>query len=124
MKRSQFSKPVYSEWLAKQKNKKPSKPALKRGSMTKPIPTEMKERFAEDDFMNYCCLAGNNCCGRVQFHHNLIYAGKRINEYGAILPVCEYHHEKESKFKKELNAIMYSRMTNADRAKYPRKKWL
>lgn len=96
---------------------------LKRGSMVKPIPLKMRHELAEDPFMQECCIRSFDCKGRIEFHHNLIYAGKRVNEYGAILPLCHFHHEKESKFKRELNAIMYSRMTDKDRAKYPRKKW-
>lgn len=129
MKKSSFSKPIYADWLAKQKAKirstklkTPSK--LKRGSMTKPIPLKMRNELAEDVFMKVCCLLSPECQGRIEFHHNLIYAGKRVNEYGSILPVCKYHHEKESKFKKQLNRVMEFRMTREEKDKYPRRKWL
>lgn len=98
---------------------------MKRGSMTKPIPLKMREELNEDPFMHQCVLSlWGYCMGDIEWHHNLTYAGKRVNEYGSILPVCKYHHQKESKFKRELNAIMYTRMTDEDRAKYPRKTWL
>lgn len=129
-----FQPKTYAEALAKVNSRKLRRPlqraknspkyGLKRGSMVKPIPLKMREELANDPFMFNCCLKDNTCWGYIQWHHNLHYQGKRINEKGAILPVCENHHKKESKFKKQLNAIMYSRMTNADRTKYPRKKWL
>lgn len=126
-----FKKVIYSEWIAKQQKKASVKPkispksTLKRGSMTKPIPLKMREELANDPFMHQCVLSlWGTCMGDLQWHHALSYVGKRQNEKGAILPVCKYHHEKESKYRKELNAIMYTRMTDKDRAKYPRKKWL
>lgn len=129
MKKGTFKKLTFEEAKLKLKNRilKPKtspKSSLKRGSMVKPIPAKMRAELSEDPFMQECCVRSFSCRGRIQFHHNLIYAGKRINEYGAILPLCEYHHQKESKFKKQLNEIMSSRMTDADRAKYPKKKWL
>lgn len=130
-----FKPKSYREALEKKKNrnltrsireKTPPKSSLKRGSMVKSIPLKMREELAEDLFMKDCCLRGWKfiCLGRIQYHHALTYAGKRVNEKGAILPVCELHHEKEAQCREELNAIMYARMTDADRAKYPRKKWL
>lgn len=110
------------------KAKTAPKSTLKRGSMTKPIPLKMREELANDPFMKNCCLRVvgffRECNGEIQWHHALSYAGRRQNEKGSILPVCKYHHEKEAQFRKQLNAIMYTRMTDADRAKYPRKKWL
>lgn len=128
-----FKKLTYSEALAKVNSKKLKRPVLraknspklKRGSMTKPIPPKMREELANDPFMHQCVLSlWSPCMGDIQWHHALSYAGRRQNEKGSILPVCKYHHEKEAQFRKQLNAIMYTRMTDADRAKYPRKKWL
>ena len=136
MKSKGFTKPTYQEAMAKLKAKQakaktmpkraktPCKSSLKRGSMVKPIPLKMREELAEDPFMKNCCIGNFKCVGRVQWHHNLIYASKRQNEKGSILPLCEFHHQKEGAYKPLLNAIMYSRMTDSDRAKYPRRKWL
>lgn len=147
MKRTAFPKPNLEKLKAKQKRKiaelfegkqsnlykvysmtvrvkNPVKKTLKRGSMVKPIPAKMRAELAADPFMKTCCLLSTDCKGEIQWHHNLIYAGKRVNEYGAILPVCKWHHEKESKFKKDLNFMMELRMTAEDKKKYPRRKWL
>lgn len=82
-------------------------------SLTKPIPKKMREELSEDPFMQKCCLYGYSmgCVGKVQWHHHLKFAGKRINEKWCILPVCEYHHEKEARFKYELDTVMVSRAT-------------
>lgn len=132
LKKSSFKKKTYKELIQQKELKRKAKFAqptqvkssLKRGSMVKYIPLKMREELAEDLFMKTCCLLSLECKGRIEFHHNLIYAGKRVNEYGAILPVCHYHHEKESKFKKQLDRIMEFRMTREEKNKYPKKKWL
>lgn len=84
-------------------------------SLTKPIPKKMRDELAEDQFMQECCLIEAQDCwkceGRIQWHHHLKFAGKRINEKWCILPVCEWHHKNESVYKKELDEIMVSRAT-------------
>lgn len=134
MKKNSFKQKTYKEVLKLKELKRKAKFAqitqvkssLKRGSMVKTIPLKMRAELAEDKFMKECCLQGIKilCEGELQWHHSLIYSGKRQNEKGAILPLCRGHHEKESQFRHLLNQIMYTRMTDADRAKYPRKKWL
>ena len=49
-------------------------------SLSKPIPAEIKEKLSNDPFMKECCIASNECEGRIEWHHNLIYGGKRQNE--------------------------------------------
>lgn len=80
-------------------------------SLTKPIPRQMREELAEDPFMKECCLGTELCKGRVQWHHHLKFAGKRINEKWCILPVCEFHHSKEALYKKSLDCVMVLRAT-------------
>lgn len=89
-----------------------------RSSMQKPIPADMRAEMDEDPFMHRCCLADNTCEGRIEWHHNLIYAGKRVNEKWAVLPCCHYHHTSESHFKEQLNKIMCSRASVEDLEKY------
>lgn len=91
--------------------------------MLKPIPIKIREELQEDKFMKTCCLQSEICKGRIEWHHNFIYASKRINEKGSILPVCQEHHRRESAFKKQLDKIMFTRMTDEDRSKYPKRKW-
>lgn len=84
-------------------------------SLTKPIPKKMREELVEDPFMQKCCLSDfdleNQCDGRIEWHHNLIFASNRINEKFCILPVCHFHHVHESVWKQELNQVMVDRAT-------------
>lgn len=90
-----------------------------RSSMQKPIPPAIREKLAQDPFMTHCLIAyEGNCEGRVQWHHNLIYGGKRMNDWWSILPVCEKHHRKESKYKDTLNLVMCDRAPFDELLKY------
>lgn len=81
-------------------------------SLTKPIPKKIREELEEDPFMQKCCLSDYHICeGRIQWHHHLKFAGKRVNEKWCILPVCELAHKQEAGYKEELNNIMCSRAT-------------
>jgi hypothetical protein len=81
--------------------------------------------MSEDPFYKKCCIVHFPCSGKIQWHHNLIYAGKRQNAKFCILPVCEWVHENATKkiIKEWLDAIMMCRATGEDRLKYPLLKW-
>lgn len=82
----------------------------------RPIPTSLKEEIAEDKFYKRCCIADENCQGRIEWHHNLIYASKQVNEKFCILPICHYHHEheKDTEIGDRLDYIMLCRATDDD----------
>ncbi len=93
------------------------------------ISDKIKKVINSDAFYHVCCLNDqypDECDGRVEQHHNLIYAGKQVDELWAILPVCKYHHDKEKKkpYNDDLDRIMISRTTYQDRKKYPRYDWV
>lgn len=94
--------------------------ALVRG-----IPAELRQALADDPYMHQCCIGDTNCAGKIDFHHNLIYAGRRVNEPFAILPVCSFHHAKADtrEVREKLNWAMVNRMSEADIAKYSRFNW-
>lgn len=75
------------------------------------IPEELKLKMSADVYYEKCCLLDNNCLGRIEWHHNLIFGGKQVNEEFCILPICHWHHEREKlpEFKEKLNWIMWSR---------------
>lgn len=87
-------------------------------SLTKPIPKKMREEMTDDTFMNLCCIQDSTHHGRIQWHHHLKFAGKRVNEKWCILPVCELHHRLEAKYKQQLDAVMVSRATYEELSKY------
>lgn len=50
--------------------------------------------MAEDLFYKVCCLKSNECSGKVEWHHVLIYAGKQLQKKFAIVPACKNFHHK------------------------------
>lgn len=100
---------------------------MKKTSLTSKIPTPIRDSLAKDPFMSKCCIADEHCSGRIEFHHNFIYAGKRINELWSILPVCHYHHSKADyrNYKEKLNWQMIQRIKDMGEVimKYARFNW-
>ena len=80
------------------------------------IPESLREEMSKDIFYKKCCVADEFCLGRIEFHHNLIYAGRQVNEKWCILPVCKYHHDREKdKYIGELlDHVMLNRATDDD----------
>lgn len=82
------------------------------------IPEELREEMANDPFYKKCCLEDYTfgCVGKIEWHHNLIYAGRQVNEKFCILPVCKYHHdhEKDTEIGERLDYIMLHRATEDD----------
>lgn len=52
----------------------------------------MRAVLKADPFMRMCIVA-HECEGKVEWHHAFMYAGKRVNEVWAILPLCKKHHD-------------------------------
>lgn len=50
----------------------------------------------KDPYYKVCALKGLHghiCGGRITKEHAIIYAGRRLNEYWAIVPICARGHE-------------------------------
>ena len=94
-----------------------------------PIPKKMRDQLSKDPFMKSCIVA-NNCEGRVEFDHAFKYAGRRINELWAILPLCTKHnHGVTKEVQRAREKYLRTRIThfNAEsdfRTKYPRSRLL
>lgn len=77
------------------------------------IPKAILEAILSDPFYKKCCIPHFEfvCSGRIEFHHNLIYGGKQVQEKDFILPVCHAHHvqEKKKSIKDRLNWVMLKR---------------
>ena len=90
------------------------------------IPTDMREQLADDPFMQRCIMSvGMFCSGRVQWHHAFTYAGRRINEIWALIPLCEWHHSREGTIRHIIDHFVVRRIkdfraTDDFRAKYPK----
>lgn len=87
----------------------------------RPIPKKLREALARDPFMKRCIHAG--CVEPPEWEHALIYAGKQINEYWAIVPVCTYHHRGAGLNKRYNQHRALQRATTEDFAKYPKQDW-
>lgn len=93
-------------------------------SATKPIPLATRERISNDPFFKKCCRPDKeNCSGRITVEHAIMYAGKRINDYWALLPLCWEHHLGQKLDKAWNIKTAMARATEEDRKKYPRLKW-
>lgn len=61
-----------------------------------PTPKKMLEAMEKDPYYKVCALKffpGHICGGRVTREHAIKYAGHRLNEYWAIVPICARGHE-------------------------------
>lgn len=125
MRRSSFKKKSYGEilaWkivkaeIARMKPYKTRRAKLKRGSMICTIPPKMRAEMAEDPFYKQSALSGR--VDNIQWHHNLIYNKKRVNEKWAIIPLTEDEHREEAKHKDKLNWIMTNRASDEELDRY------
>lgn len=82
----------------------------------RPIPPKLRNKMSEDRYYKTCCLSDETCSGRIEWHHNLIYQGRQLNEQWCILPLCHAHHLRadHSDVKQHLNWIMLNRATDTE----------
>lgn len=85
------------------------------------IPPKLRAEIAADPFYQRCCITGAFAKNtKVEWHHNLIHAGKQVQEKWAILPLREDIHEDIAYYKKECDWIMLNRADEATLKKYSR----
>lgn len=66
----------------------------------------------ENPFYKQCCITGKTSKDeKIELHHNLIFAGKQVNEEFAILPLAKSIHENIVYYKSICDYIMWSRAT-------------
>lgn len=90
------------------------------------IPPSLRNELASDPYYEKCCLSHLGVCeGRIEWHHNLIYAGRQQNRKFCILPLCHGHHMRANnkEVREKLDRIMESRATPEDLAEFPRRAW-
>lgn len=67
-----------------------------------------------DPRMKQCALWFlGDCEGRIEWHHNFIYAGRQVNIPECILGVCKVHHDQANnkEVKQRLDWVMFSLWT-------------
>jgi hypothetical protein len=77
--------------------------------------------MAQDPFMTRCCITGNTT-EKIDWHHNLIHAGRQVNEPWAILPLARSIHDRvhEKDIKDRCDWVMLNRATEEQLAPYCR----
>ncbi len=81
--------------------------------------------LATDPFMKQCARRNDTGCdGRVTWEHALYYAGKQVQAWFAIVPLCEYHHLGAGLNKEKNQAIALSRALPEDLSQYPKADWM
>lgn len=82
------------------------------------IPTKLRQEMAEDSYYKKCCITGS--ITNIQWHHNLIYAGRQVNEKWCILPLSKEMHDMVHLpyNKSRCDWIMLNRATDEELKKY------
>lgn len=87
----------------------------------------MLKTMLDDPYYKVCARAGLHghiCDGRITFEHVLIYAGRQVQEYWAIIPLCECghsvdHYQDMGDLNKSINVwIALNRATDDELRKY------
>lgn len=93
------------------------------------IPQKLRREMNDDLFYGRCCLTGGgkvkNLASqwdpkRIEWHHNLIYAGKQVQEKWCILPVIKELHDRanDPEVRKIMDWVMLNRATETELARY------
>lgn len=73
-------------------------------------------------FMHRCCITGRTD-EKIEWHHNLIFAGRQVNEEWAILPLLEPVHDAvpgDPELKDRCDWVMLNRATDEQLRPYCR----
>jgi len=99
-------------------------------SLAKRLPESVRLAIDRDPYYRYCARDSEDCAGRITMEHAVTYAGKRINELWAIIPLCERHHGLGEWFmngsllnKRKNMLIALRRAPECARRKYPKLPW-
>lgn len=86
------------------------------------IPKKLRDELEADPWYQQCCLTKlrKGLGVKIEWHHNLIYAGKQVNEKFCILPLeAEFHRRANEKWVKDcLDHVMLNRATDEELRRY------
>lgn len=75
--------------------------------------------LSKDPYYSRCALTGKtNKQTKIDWHHNLIYAGKQVQEKFAIVPLSRDIHNNIVKHKEKVDWIMLNRATDEELERY------
>lgn len=87
----------------------------------KKIPPKLRQQMQDDPYYDQCCVTGQKKWQtKIDWHHNLIFAGSQVNERWCILPLARSVHERvhEQAIRKYVDWIMLNRATDEELRKY------
>lgn len=87
----------------------------------RPIPNKLRAEMAADPYYQRCAITGRpKGAVKIEWHHNLIYAGRQVNEKWCILPISEAIHirARERDMKEKLDWVMLNRGTDEELQRY------
>lgn len=89
------------------------------------ISKKTKNILLDSPRMKFCALRGiipHTCSPKIEWHHNLIYAGRQSDIPATILGICSNIHEKANRkdVKAALDKIMFAQMSEEDFKKLPK----
>ena len=91
------------------------------------IPPAMREQLSQDPFMKTCIIEKavpfDSCKGRITWQHAFQYASKRQNQLYTLLPMCEWHHQRQASFRPEQESAMRARIKHFNAEADFRKKY-
>ena len=90
------------------------------------IPTKLRAEMEADPYYHRCCVTGvrRGYGVKIDFHHNLIYAGRQVNEKWCILPLLRSVHDQANSktMRDKLDWIMLNRTDEATLRAYSKAK--
>lgn len=85
----------------------------------KKIPLALVNEIKNDPFYNQCCISGKSQKDtKIDWHHNLIFAGSQVNEKWCILPLARDIHDRITFYKEKCDWIMLNRASIDDLKRY------
>lgn len=81
------------------------------------IPDDLRTEMANDPYYKKCALTGTTD-GKIDWHHNLIYAGRQVNEKWCIIPLSKPIHDRIDYYKDKVDWIMLNRATDDELRAY------
>lgn len=83
------------------------------------IPAGLRSEMERDPFYKRCAITGKPAgMVRIEWHHNLIFAGRQVNEKWCIIPLSKEIHDSIVQHKDRVDWIMLNRATDDDLRRY------
>lgn len=82
-----------------------------------PIPPKLRAELEADPYYKRCAITGRTN-EKIEWHHNMIYAGRQLQQKFAIIPLAQSVHERIIAYKEICDWIMVNRATTDELKRY------